>query len=208
MLKTIFLTLICTVFVSCTDLFSTRNDEVEKPDASSVSGVFEEATSPENVLNNLSRAIEQRNVSKYMDNFSNPTDNPEKQLRFIGDLNLIDQFTGIWLYEDEQNYFNNIVHNSSGINSSFRFSYGDSLTPVTSAINIIAPDDSVETDFFKYQFTIRTQDTTKVYTGLSKFKLFKSKSTAQEVWYIYYWADRAINDQLDKSWTFLKLENR
>lgn len=205
--KLLFFLNVAFFFHNCTDLFSTREDKVERPDSGSASGIFEEATSPEIVLTNLSRALEQKNVSKYMESFSDPMDFPGKSFRFIGDANFQDQLSERWTYTDEQNYFNNVVFNESGKSPIIRFSYVDSLPRMT-PINLLAFDDSVETDFFKYQLIIELQDTTKLYTGLSRFKLFKSSETANEAWYIYNWVDRALNEELEKSWTYLKLENR
>ena len=205
--KYLFFISIIVINFGCTDLFSTREGKVEKPDAGASSGVFEEATTPEIVLTNLSHALEQKNVSRYIENFSDPAAFPDKTFRFTGDANFQDQLNDRWTYFDEQNYFNNVVFNNDGKSLLIRFSYVDSL-PNTTPINLLAFDDSVETDFFKYQLIIELPDTTKIYSGLSKFKLFKSKETAKESWYIYNWMDRALNDEPQKTWTYLKLENR
>ncbi|MCB0282924.1 MAG: hypothetical protein KDF60_10125 [Calditrichaeota bacterium] len=206
-LKLLFFLNIIFFSSGCTDLFSTREDKVEKPDPGSTSGIFEAATSPEIVLNNLSRSLEQKNVSKYMENFADPTDFPLKPFRFVGDANYQDQLAQEWTYTDEQNYFNNVVFNSFGKSPSIRFTYVDSL-PNTTPINLLAFDDSVETDFFKYQLIVEASDTTLVFSGLSKFKMFRSRETAREIWYIYNWSDRSLENEQLKTWTYLKIQNR
>ncbi|NOG44044.1 MAG: hypothetical protein HND50_02375 [Calditrichaeota bacterium] len=189
-------------FISCTNLFSTREDKVEKPDPGTVSQVFLEPSEPANIMINLSRAIEGANALEYAKLFSNPEIVSEKHFRFIGDANLINQLIFPWTYSEEKNYFSKMIFGEDNEKPAFRFSFVDSLPA-----RIYSALDSVETDFMEYELKITLPDTQKVYFGFSNFKLFKS-ATANEAWYIYSWEDRAKTEALENSWTALKAENQ
>jgi len=143
--------------------------------------------------------------------FANPADGFGKGLRFVGDINLSGEIPLDWGFENERVYINNVMHPANNIEPNLRFVYGDSsliesdipeLRPILSS----SIDDSVETSFFRYSFKIINLDTL-VFTGYSKFKLFKSIS-ADEAWYIYYWEDAASEEQFEKTWTNLKAKNQ
>lgn len=202
MIKSTVLLFILLFSSSCTNLFSTRDDQVEEPDPSTISQVFEEPTEPAIVMVNLSRAIEGANTVEYAKLFSNPNIVSEKHFRFIGDANFSNQFIGSWTYSEEQNYFLNMVQIKDNTKPVFRFSFEDSLPS-----RLYSALDSVETDFMEYKLEIILPDTEKVYFGFSNFKLFKS-ATANEAWYIYSWEDRAKNESFEQSWTALKVRNQ
>ncbi len=199
MTKTIIFLFIL-LFIGCTNLFTTREDEVEKPDPGTISQVFKEPSEPAYIMVNLSRAIEGTNTLEYSKLFSNPDIVSEKHFRFFGDVNLLNQLENPWTFSQEKDYFINLVYGENNNKPSFSFSFVDSLP---SRIDLAF--DSVETGFLEYEMTITLSDTVKEYFGFSNFKLFKS---ANEAWYIYTWEDRAKNDAFEQSWTALKVENQ
>ncbi len=186
---------------TCTNPFSTREDSVEKPENTS-SVIFEEATTPDNVKINFRRALENKNLNEYTETLSNPTANPGKGFRFSGETSFIDQLRG-WSYQDENIYFKNLIFPDQRQSPALNFSYVDSV--VFTNINFSA--DSVESNFFIYQLTVRvSQDSTQIYRGQAQFKMFKNPIS--ELWYIYYWSDQAIENNIFQTWTYLKIINR
>ncbi len=204
MIKWLIFSAVCALAFSCTDLFSTREDQVEEPDEGSLSGIYEEPTTPENVLRNFSRSLERKDVPKYMDSFANPSFEGAHTYRFFGDPRYAEDFLQSWGYQDEFTYINNVVN---GLNDPIiRFSIIDSVafTP----INFLAADDSVISDFFSYQLVVETRDSVRIYMGDTRLKLYREKELANEPWLIYEWTDRELPGENAQSWTFLKLENR
>ncbi|HED10995.1 MAG TPA: hypothetical protein ENJ10_09925 [Caldithrix abyssi] len=191
----------------CTNPFTTRESQVEKPDVGSETGIYEEPTRAENILVNLSRSIEQKNVQRYMDNFSDPAQGAEKGFTFVGDAAFQDQLIGSWTLSDEETWFRNLIFPVRGRSPVIRFSYVDSL-PRLQPISATSFEDSVETDLFRYRFTLAYPDSTQVVEGLARMRLFRSLNTAREPWLIYYWEDRALDGATGKSWTALKIRNR
>ncbi len=192
---------------ACTNPFTTREGQVEKPDVGSETGIYEEPTRAENILVNLSRSIEQKNVQRYMDNFSDPVRGAEKSFTFIGDAAFQDQLIGSWTLTDEETWFRNLIFPVQGRSPVIRFSYVDSL-PRLQPITATSFEDSVETDLFRYRFTLEYADSTQVVEGLARMRLFRSLNTAREPWLIYYWEDRALDGGTASSWTALKIRNR
>ena len=189
------------IFNSCTNPFSTRENKVEKPENSG-SVIFEEPTTPDNVKINLRRAIENRNLTEYIETLSDPVENPGKSFRFLGETNFIDQLRG-WSYQDESIYFKNLIFPDQKQAPALNFAYVDSVT----FTNINFSTDSVESNFFTYQLTVkRTQDSTEVYRGQAQLKMFKNQTS--ELWYIYYWSDQAVGNNIFQTWTYLKIINR
>ncbi|RMH62854.1 MAG: hypothetical protein D6677_08815 [Calditrichaeota bacterium] len=193
--------------LACTNPFTTRENQVEKPGSGSDSGIYLEPTQPENILINLSRAIEQKNISKYMENFADPARGAEISFRFVGDAAFQDQLIGRWNLTDEETWFRNLVLPEDKPSPVIRFSYPDSL-PVFQPINSLAFEDSVETNLFRYRFTVETTDSVAQYEGFARMRLFRSQQSAREAWLIYYWQDIALQDQAQNSWTALKIRNR
>ena len=202
MIKAITLLFFLLISTNSTNLFSTREDQVEEPDPGTISQVFKDPSEPANILINLSRAIEGANTLEYWKLFSNPALVSEKYFRFFGDANFSNRLPALWTYTEEQIYFLNMVHSENNKRPAFHFSFVDSIPS-----RVYTALDSVETGFMEYELKIILPDTEKVYIGFSNFKLFKS-ATANEAWYIYFWEDRAKKDDLEQSWTALKAENQ
>ncbi len=200
------LTFLCAA-LACTNPFTTREGQVEKPDVGSESGIYEEPTRAENILINLSRSLEQKNVQRYIDNFSDPEQGAEKSFTFVGDAAFQDQLIGSWSLRDEESWFRNVIFPVSGRSPVIRFSYVDSL-PRLQPITATSFEDSVETDLFRYRFTLEYADSTQTVEGRARMRLYRSLNTAREPWLIYYWEDRALDGAVSRSWTALKVRNR
>lgn len=199
----IYLTVLLFLTLNCTDLFSTREDKVEKPTGTGV-GTFEEATSPENVLINYRRALENMNTDYYLDTFSNPDEFPSRPYYFYGDANFNAQLPDPpWDYREEKIFATNLLADNTIF--SITFNYVDSLPDIR---YLSTGNDSLEiaeTEFFNYEIIIKNKDSAKekVYQGQSSVKFFRS-AVGSELWYVTDWLDKAIDTVATLS--ILKLE--
>ena len=192
------ISLILIAITYCTNPFSTRNPE--KPDSGNQ--VYENATEPKIVLDNLIMAIKEKNVNEYKKIFASET--VGHSFTFEPEPSLIENFVGKWTIQDEESYFTNLVSSSSGnypiLNLSFNVSEY-SFTPVVSG----SESDSVRTNNMQYILTVNPGDSTTIYKGNTEFKLFRSK--IDQFWYIYHWKDNAIDQNYNETWTNLKIKN-
>lgn len=192
------ISLIIITITYCTNPFSTRNPE--KPDSGNQ--VYENATEPKIVLDNLIMAIKEKNVNEYKKIFASET--VGYSFTFEPEPSLIENFVGKWTIQDEESYFTNLVSSSSGnypiLNLSFNVSEY-SFTPVVSG----SESDSVRTNNMQYILTVNPGDSTTIYKGNTEFKLFRSK--IDQFWYIYHWKDNAIDQNYNETWTNLKIKN-
>jgi hypothetical protein len=198
MLRIIPLLIVLLIFYACTDIFSTRENDVEKPNPNS--GIFEPATDAEIVLRNFSLAIQSRNLEEYKKVFSNPAvdDNGSPLFFYFGNGNFNTQILdGVWDYQDETNFAEDLFSESSL--RSVQFSYSDTIP------NPIPFDENYEeTDFFRYRLRLSFFDSPPlVFRGQARFKLFRSEVNSQ-LWYIYEWYDES--DGSDSTFSLLKLE--
>ena len=203
MIKYINLLLSICLIYSCTDLFSTREDQVEKPRGEGL-GIFDEATTPETVLINFRRAIENNNTVEYMKVFSDPAQFPTQPYYFIGDANFNTQLDNPpWDYSEERVFATNLLADNAI--TSVTFNYVDSLPDVKYTSTGQDSVETVETDFFNYEIIIKLKDVVdeKVYKGQSQIKLFQSQK-GSELWYISEWIDESNGS--DQSLSSLKLE--
>ena len=200
--------LICALSIlitGCTNPFNTRS--IETPDAGASIDIYEDPGRPENVLLNLPRSIEQANIERYLRNFSSFDGTNGKRYKFIGDAGLNQQLVQGWGYADERNYFEHIIFPADKAAPQLRFSYLDSI-PALQAINVNAFDDSVQTDFFRYELSVQYRDSIQIYRGRSQFRLYRNRNSAGEEWLIYLWTDQADPNKNWPSWTALKVANR
>jgi hypothetical protein len=192
------ISLIIITITYCTNPFSTRNPE--KPDSGNQ--VYENATEPKIVLDNLIMAIKEKNVNEYKKIFASET--VGHSFTFEPEPSLIENFVGKWTIQDEESYFTNLVSSSSGnypiLNLSFNVSEY-SFTPLISG----SESDSVRTNNMQYILTVNPGDSTTIYKGNTEFKLFRSK--IDQFWYIYHWKDNAIDQNYNETWTNLKIKN-
>lgn len=187
----------------CTDLLSTREDQVEKPQGEGV-GIFEEATTPETVLINFRRAIENNNTVEYMKVFADPAQFPSQPYYFFGDANFNAQLDNPpWDYSEESVFATHLLTDDAI--ASVAFNYVDSLPDVKYTSTGQDSIETVETDFFNYEIIIKEKDAVdeKVYRGQSQIKLFQSQK-GSELWYISEWIDES--NGTDLSLSSLKLE--
>jgi hypothetical protein len=189
-----FYLLLCFCYInSCTDLFSTREDKVEKPEGEGL-GIFEEATTPETVLINYRRAIENNNTVEYMKVFSDPLQFPSQPYYFYGDANFNAQLDNPpWDYNEENIFATNLLADNSI--TSVTFNYVDSLPDIRYTSTGQDSLETVETDFFSYEISIKERDSSieKIYKGQSQAKLFQSQK-GSELWYIYEWTDESVDN--------------
>ena len=191
--------LFCFALLYCTNPFTTR--EPEKPDSGNQ--VYDSTTEPKIVIENMIMAIEEKNVNEYKKVFISESNDHKYKFEPEPSLNTENFFMG-WTTQDEESYFSNLLSTSSGnypiLNLAFNVS-DYSFTPIISG----SESDSVRTNNMQYVFTINPGDSTQVYTGNAEFKLLRSE--ADQLWYIYYWQDNAIDQNYDETWTNLKIQN-
>jgi hypothetical protein len=193
---------ILTLF-SCTNPFSTR--EPEKPSGSLSTEIYEPAIDAYIVIKNLAHSIEQKNLTKYMENFHDVNIDPNHHFRFIPEQYYIEEFTRNWTLMDESDYFNNLIHSSNSGFPHIKFEIADSAITL-SPINVTSIDDSLISNNFKYRLIIEFPDHTDEYEATMILRLAKSK-ISPEYWHIYYWRDYVIEDHYQQTWSYLKLNS-
>ena len=198
MLKTIYLLAGVLFVFSCTNLFSIRSDDVEKPDIGS--NPYLEADQPRVVLENFIRALAELNFSEYKDLFPDPLiiDNKPQPYQFLGTANFNDQLgSDSWGYAEEMIFATRLFTNNS-IESIF-------ITFENDPVVIIQNDEThAETEFFKYDMSISYLNSpTQIYSGQMQLKLYQS-TTESLLWYIYQWTDETEGD--NEPISILKLE--
>lgn len=198
MFKTLYLLAGILFVVSCTNLFSIRSDDVEKPDIGS--NPYLEADEPRIILENFVKALNELNYTEYKDLFPDPAiiDNKPQPYQFLGTANFNDQL-GIqsWGYPEEISFATDLFTDNSieTINVTFE----------SDPVAIIQNDEThAETEFFKYNLSISYQNSpTRMYSGQMQLKLYQS-TTESLLWYIYQWTDETDGD--DPSISNLKIE--
>lgn len=183
MQKTTYFLITALLTFGCTDLFSTRQDQVEKPKNSA--NFYADANSPDVVVNNFTRSVKERNFSEYLKLFSNPdpTNLDTEPFEFIGAANFSEQIAGLkWGYDDEEKFATSFLTDNNI--SAIQFEYDPSLV-------IIQTDELAETEFFGYTLTVtKSLNTIDEYSGQMQLKLYRSENEKQ-IWYIYEWTDEA-----------------
>ena len=208
----ILIGLMSAVLLACTNPFTTRQDQVEKPGTSlpGQNGVYDPAVTPELVFVNLKKSLQDKNVAEYMKCFVPRTllGQPHGFL-FIPEQHFANEFARQpWTLNDEENYFIQLVQSQKSGYPKIDLSLGDGGEIALNPITPTSVNDSLETGSIKYNLKIAySLDSSKTYSGLLQFRLFRS-TTPPEVWYIYYWQDNAINKNYDGTWTNLKLYYR
>ncbi len=194
---------------ACTNPFTTRENQVEKPVQGTPGNgtVYDPAVNADIVFVNLKKAIREKNIDEYMKCFVPEAQSGQTHLfEFVPEQHFINEFNKQpWTLNDERNYFIQLSQSQKNTYPKLDLSL-NAGQPIT--LNPITPtsvNDSLETGSVKYQLTILySADSVKIYSGVLQFRLFKSV-TPPEIWYIYYWQDNAINKEYNKSWTALKL---
>jgi len=188
-----YLLAVITLLASCTNPFTTRADQVEKPDIGDIE--YADYNMPENILTNLILAIEKRDLPGYMNCFSADA----ARFKFDYEPHFYDAFQAReWTLDDEEDFFNQLKVNTISLGFSFTAGSAPALNP----IHATSPDDSVESALTKYRMDITDTDSTRIYEGFVRFKLFHDQE--KQRWHIYYWQDRAEDDKFDITITALK----
>jgi hypothetical protein len=204
------LMMISALMIYCTNPFSTRQDQVEKPDfrndGSNVS--YDTAVDPEMVFTNFGKALVYKNVDEYMKCFVNTANDPPYPYYFEPERYYKNEFNNQpWLLTDEREYFTQLTKSQKNDYPQLELSILDSSLAFL-PLNPLSINDSVETGNLHYHLTINFDaDSTAIYEGAARFKLYHSES-APETWHIYYWQDYALNNRYNVTWTNLKLSIR
>ncbi len=194
---------------ACTNPFTTREGQVEKPVTGGSEGntVYDPAVNADIVFANFKKAIQEKNIDEYMKCFIPEEQNGEVHaFDFVPEQHFINEFSKQpWTLNDERNYFIQLSQSQKNTYPRLNLSLNEGNAITLNPITPTSVNDSLETTSVKYQLTISySADSVKVYSGVLQFRLFKS-TTPPEIWYIYFWQDNAINNQYDKTWTALKL---
>jgi len=200
MLFKITLTILLIFFflASCTNPFSVRDPE--KPDPKSTTVIYDPAFGPDTVLVNFEKAIENKNLIEYMNVFVSANLNEPHSFIFEPEPYFQNDFIEPWTREDEQTYFDQLTKTKSGDfpKLSLIFKNKPLFTPIIAG----SDEDSLQTNSIEYSLQADFGDSSFTYSGVNEFKLFKSQN--DQLWYIYYWRDNAINQSYNTSWTYLK----
>jgi hypothetical protein len=179
--------------VSCTNPFTTRESEIEEPDISDQSDIFDQPVASETVMSNFRYSLVQKNISNYMNCFVDPSLAYSFTFRFIHDPSIESIKFINWNLDDERDYLNTVFNQSGNIS----LEYIDNI----SFTNITQSPDSVQTSSFQYELRIAFDDGDVIYSGTARMKLIKNVNA---LWSIYYWEDLKALDIDSKSWSNLK----
>lgn len=177
--------------MSCTNPFTTR--EAEIPSISDRSDIFDPPVAANIVLSNFRYSLIQKNISNYMRCFVDPELAYLLTYRFVPDpTSEIDKFRD-WDLQSEQNYITTVFSQSNDLSLEYieqpQFS------------NISQSEDSVVTDFFRYDLRVNFDNGPQIYSGLARMKLVKNVNA---MWSIYYWEDISETGNNQQSWSYLK----
>ena len=201
-----FILFVFLLTLQCTNPFTTRSDQVQKPDNQNGSNTsYDPAINPDLVFTNLRKSINQKKIEEYMRCLIPEQNQNEHQYIFDADPYFKDEFsTRPWTLSDERNYFTQLILSGKNDYPLLSFEFADSnlsLRPITPT----SVNDSLESNSVPYKLRVTyTPDSSVVYQGQCRFKIFKL-TAPPETWHIYYWQDLAVNQMYDKTWTFLKL---
>jgi hypothetical protein len=171
-------------------LFDTREPE----DPTQTSSRNRPPDLPEIVMANLTIAVEEKNIANYADCFANPaTSSHEFVFTPTGDA--LTQYPGVldhWTYEDERNYFQNLI-TKTGMNRISQLS----LTPRDSILS----SDSVIYTFDYFLFFDHTEPGfERTAQGSAQFTIGKNSNNK---WAIYRWIDfRTVTTGI--TWSYFK----
>lgn len=173
-------------------LFEPR--EPEPPSQSSSN--FVPPTEPRVVIDNLQNAIAEKNLENYMSCFSDPTRVP-RGFRFVPDpgaLSLYPRLQGVWTYDEERDYFQQLI--TKGLSPGFS---GLLLTLNSSSVS----SDSVVYNY-NYTFTFETRPENNFPSTARGNLQFTIGVDNNNLWSIYYWADNDLGGANDITWSEFK----
>ena len=110
----IYLLTVITLLASCTNPFTTRADQVEKPDIGDIE--YADYNTPENIITNFILAIEKRDLPGYMNCFSADA----ARFKFDYEPHFYDAFQAReWTLNDEEDFFSQLKVNTVSLGFSF-----------------------------------------------------------------------------------------
>ncbi len=195
--KIVFLSILTLTY--CTNPFSLR--DVEEPGFGSDWVRYAPATYADSVLYNFKLAIANKNISEYMRTLVDPAKADAPSFSFVPDPYFVNDFPAKWTLDDERNFFAQLVQSEKEEYPKLSLNFSEPIA--TRPITPISVDDSVEFNS-AYALWVDYGDSSEVYEGVARFKLYHSKSAPPETWHIYYWQDNAVEQNHDKTWTYLK----
>ena len=190
------------MLTACTNPFTTRADQVEKPLVQNGNVSYDPGLTAESVINNFVLAVNNKNTEEYL--LCLAPSGGQHTFHFEEDPYFETEFSANpWDLTEERSYFTNLIISPSTSYPKLNFSFSGG-EPALTAINPSAPDDSVESANVDYQLlVVYSLDSTVVYQGSMRLKLYKSAENDR--WYMYYWQDHALNNEYKKCWSYLKL---
>ena len=186
--------LILLVICGCTNPFTTR--DVEIPDNTKKSDIFDVPTSYETVFSNLKFALEQKNVVNYMNCLVDTSLSAGPDFKFIPDPTIQWNELANWQLEDERNYINKMFKDAVKI--SFEYLTDPDPQLINNSIDI------AETRFFIYQIKINL-DSELIFTGKARMRLIKNDLS---LWSVFLWEDFRDDSDNPDTWSELKSRYR
>lgn len=187
-MKSLIFILLLFVFAGC-DILNTR--EAEKPDQPRSD--FQQAVSPEILIQNLINSLKDKNVENYLACFSDSAFT-DKIFRFSPSSGAASQFPFLsdsWNKKDEEHYFNNMkIKVTEGF-------------PITLTISNATSSQQTDSIIYaaSYSLNVPHNDTgiPNNYQGELRFDMVRD---ARSVWTIFFWQDNKSTDL--PSWSELK----
>jgi hypothetical protein len=189
----IFLGILIYIFgFSCKTPFSTR--EPEKPEDQQRTNWIQ-PTNPTDVLTNLKNAIQDKNLTNYLNSFTNQPQN-SRQFGYKPDNSALIRYPGVWTQwalEHEQTYITNVFHAipNDSVVSLIYFDIKENPLPDSTVI------------IFDYELVVghtrNTDQFPKKVMGNAEFRL---SLNTDGFWVIYFWVDDSFEGS--SSWSDLK----
>jgi|SRR3972149_11057611 len=185
----ILLLIFCSLIIAGCDLFSVR--DAEPPDQPRAS--YQQAITPEILIENFTNSIKDKNLENYMLSFSNPSFT-SKIFTFSASSSAASQFPALanfWSIANEEQYFNNLIAKV------------DANLPITLILSNISTSPQGDSLFYTASYFLNvpapTSDIPNNYQGELKFNMVRD---SRSIWSIYFWQDTK-NSNLP-SWSELK----
>jgi len=176
------------ITLSACDLFQVR--EPENP--SETKSSYRVPIEPQDVIENLKNAFNDKNANDYKKNFSTGLPLVNRDFFFVPSGNVISIFPSDWYVDTEFQYFNNLVTRTpQDVPITLTF---------TDEVYDIRADSSIYSAKYFISVPVLNSDP-KLYEGSLKFTM---TTDINDAWIIYFWED--IANQRSKSWSELKIE--
>lgn len=185
----ISLIILCSFIIAGCDLFSVR--DAEPPDQPRSN--FQQAVTPEILIENFTNAIRDKNLENYLLSFTNPSFT-SKVFTFSASSSSASQFPALanfWGVANEEQYFNNL---KTKVNANL---------PITLTLSNVSTSPQGDSLFYTASYFLNVPSTSSDipnnYQGELKFNMIRD---SRSIWAIYFWQDTK-NSNLP-SWSELK----